>query len=79
MQADGPVTILYVPGKHPVQSPPFAPVKPTLHSHVVKGADPDGEFELEGQLVHAPEPVESLYVPAGLHMFVHSCIFECVP
>lgn len=53
VHAAPPVSILYFPATHDVQTPPFGPVEPALHVQAATAELGLGELELAGQLVHA--------------------------
>jgi hypothetical protein len=62
-----PVAILYLPATQDEQTPPFGPVKPTLHVQAARTVLEIGEYELAGharQVAADEAPVAVEYVPA---------------
>lgn len=57
-----PAAILYVPARHCVQLPPFAPEKPVLQVHAESAELEMGEFELAGHARHVVATVAALVV-----------------
>jgi hypothetical protein len=55
VHTDEPITVLYLPGTHNEQGPPFGPVAPALQVHDVRRELPKTELELSGQLRHRSE------------------------
>ena len=61
-----PLTVLYLPATHPVQTPPFGPENPALQVQATRTELELGELELEGQVWQVdavPEPTVPEYVP----------------
>jgi hypothetical protein len=68
VQTAEPVAILYLPAAQAVHTPPFGPVKPTLHVQAASAELEIGELELVGharQAVATVAPVVVKYVPAA--------------
>jgi hypothetical protein len=55
VHTDEPVTVLYLPGTHNEQGPPFGPVAPALQVQPVSAELLTTELELSGQLRHRSE------------------------
>jgi hypothetical protein len=66
-----PVAILYVPARHCVQLPPFAPEKPALQVHAASAELEMGELEPSGHCKHILAP-DVEYVPAP--QFIHEVV-----
>jgi hypothetical protein len=77
-----PIESLYCPATHTVHVPPFSPVYPALHWHLITSSLALGEIEFEGQSLQvlsteAPRIVE--YLPATQSMQVLDAISEYSP
>jgi hypothetical protein len=55
VHTDEPITVLYLPGTHNEQGPPFGPVAPALQVQAVSAELLKTELELSGQLRHLAE------------------------